>query len=223
VQWSVLRIQNSSFSSKIACIMKLQFHYPLHKMDYSTLLGCYAAGSSNFLPTFRDNPSAPSSEFKKPKGFLNPEKGTSVRSCHCSLLITHKNVVLSYCATKPNISHTIMFPHIKIPSIFLRNSLLHTIEFFSSFCITACSMELEFRLLLLNTSLTRIFLFLVISLYSLLNPFLCPYNLSLLLIYFLLFSYFPPYFWHSLCTVTHVIKFLFFHYAALKLQTVNSS
>jgi hypothetical protein len=39
------------------------------------LVGCYAAGSGNILPKFRDNLSSPSSGFKN-FGFLNPEDGT---------------------------------------------------------------------------------------------------------------------------------------------------
>ena len=35
------------------------------------LLGCYPASSGNFLPTFRDNLSVPSSGFKNPKSFLH--------------------------------------------------------------------------------------------------------------------------------------------------------
>ena len=40
------------------------------------LLGYYIASSGNFLPTFRDTPSVPTSEIKNYFGFLNPEEGT---------------------------------------------------------------------------------------------------------------------------------------------------
>ena len=49
--------------------------------DNCALLGHSAASCGNFLPTFRDNPSVPSSGVKDPNGC--PE--TSARSCHCSL------------------------------------------------------------------------------------------------------------------------------------------
>jgi hypothetical protein len=61
--------------------------------EYCVLLGYDVARSRNFLPTFRDKLSVPSSGFKNqnPFGFLNPEDGTeiSVRSYHyvvCLLL-----------------------------------------------------------------------------------------------------------------------------------------
>ena len=38
--------------------------------ENSALLGCYAASGGNFLPTFRDNLSVPSSGFKNPKVFV---------------------------------------------------------------------------------------------------------------------------------------------------------
>ena len=37
------------------------------RKDNCDLLGCYAAGSGNFLPTFRDNLPVPFSEVKNPK------------------------------------------------------------------------------------------------------------------------------------------------------------
>ena len=56
------------------------------------LLGYYPASSGNFLPTFRDNSSFPSTGFKNPKSLKNPlEMGpigcpeTSVRNYHHSL------------------------------------------------------------------------------------------------------------------------------------------
>ena len=56
------------------------------------LLGYYAASSGNFLPTFRDNSSFPSTGFRNPKSLKNPlEMGpigcpeTSVRNYHYSL------------------------------------------------------------------------------------------------------------------------------------------
>jgi len=47
------------------------------------LLGYYAASTGNFLPTFRDNLSAPSSRVKKAKyfGILTSEDGTDKLSC----------------------------------------------------------------------------------------------------------------------------------------------
>jgi hypothetical protein len=44
------------------------------KVDESrTLLGYYTENGGNFLPTFWDNLSVPSSECKNPKGFSKPE------------------------------------------------------------------------------------------------------------------------------------------------------
>ena len=60
--------------------MTLGFHRDVN--EDSALLGCYAARSGNFLPTFRYKLSAPSSGVKNPKlldldfGFLTPEVGT---------------------------------------------------------------------------------------------------------------------------------------------------
>jgi hypothetical protein len=50
-----------------------------HELDEnSALLGCYAASGGNFLPTFRDNLSVPSSGFKNPKVYLVPEYHFSI-------------------------------------------------------------------------------------------------------------------------------------------------
>jgi hypothetical protein len=43
-------------------------------LENCALLDCYAASSVNFLTTFRENLSVPSSGFKK--GVFNPEDGT---------------------------------------------------------------------------------------------------------------------------------------------------
>jgi len=40
------------------------------------LQGCYTASRGNFLPTFRDSLSVPSSGFENFFGFSNPESGT---------------------------------------------------------------------------------------------------------------------------------------------------
>jgi hypothetical protein len=45
--------------------------------ENSALLGCDAASGGNSLPTFRDNLVVPSSGFKNPFGFLNPEDGAN--------------------------------------------------------------------------------------------------------------------------------------------------
>ena len=47
-------------------------------LENCSLLGYYTASGGNFLPTFRDNLSVPSSEFNNPKGSLYPQYGVYV-------------------------------------------------------------------------------------------------------------------------------------------------
>jgi hypothetical protein len=49
------------------------FHHEV--AENCNLLGYYTASSDNFLPTFWDNPSVPSSRFKNPKESLLPMYG----------------------------------------------------------------------------------------------------------------------------------------------------
>jgi len=102
--------------------------------------------------------------------------------------------------------------------LFLRNSLPHAIDFFFSLCVTTCSIELIFLLLLLNisrgfSSSCHLSMRFLILLYAL-TTFFAP-------LFTFFFFYLPPYFCHSLCNITHVIKFLFSDYVGLILQTVN--
>ena len=51
------------------CVLNIQLieHLCPKYVDYCILLCHYAASSANFLPTFQDNLSVPSSGFKKPE------------------------------------------------------------------------------------------------------------------------------------------------------------
>jgi len=119
-------------------------------------------------------------------------------------------------------SHCIMSLYIKIPS--LCNEIayfIQSITFFFSLRTTACSIQLQFPLFLLSISLAWIF-FSLSSLYVL-RFLILLYALTTFLAFLFtsFFFYLLPYFCHSLCNITHVIKFLFFHYVELILQTLN--
>jgi len=61
-----------------------------------SLLGCYAASSGNFLPTFRDNVSFPSSGFRNPKcSRTQPEDITPNRLSRNVCVIIQKSAVLA--------------------------------------------------------------------------------------------------------------------------------
>ena len=55
------------YTTDVDDVQDLQQRIQIGFKNY-TLLGYYAASSDNFLPTFRDNLSVPSSRFKEPEG-----------------------------------------------------------------------------------------------------------------------------------------------------------
>jgi len=71
---------NNIFFVKICILlMKVWFQTSLQlREEKCVLLSCYAAGSDNFLPTFQEKLSVPSSRFKKPTivGFMTLEDVT---------------------------------------------------------------------------------------------------------------------------------------------------
>jgi hypothetical protein len=76
----------------------LEFRRSLFKLRVSSpkknsaILGYYTASSGNLLPTFRDSPLIPSSEFKNPKGL------EEIINARCGS--TQKSAVLIYFAPK---------------------------------------------------------------------------------------------------------------------------
>jgi hypothetical protein len=66
--------------------------YRCCKLENCALLGYYAASNGNFLPTFRDNLSVPSSGFKNPKDSLLSQYGV----CGCSPVSHYHNCYNSF-------------------------------------------------------------------------------------------------------------------------------
>jgi hypothetical protein len=73
--WSFTVVRLYSNSKSCPLIYKIQYQllisgFRREVAEDCALLGCYVASSGNFLPTFRDNLSVPSSGFKEPFKFL---------------------------------------------------------------------------------------------------------------------------------------------------------
>jgi len=62
------------------------------KVKVCALLGYYTAYDDNFLPTFRDNPSVPSSRVMISKKKVVPKRRQGITTIHC--LITQKSAYL---------------------------------------------------------------------------------------------------------------------------------
>jgi len=69
------------------------------KVNICAFLGYYTAYNGNFLPTFRDNPSVPSSRVKvSKKKKVVPKRRQGITTIHC--LITQKSAYLIYFAVE---------------------------------------------------------------------------------------------------------------------------
>ena len=89
---SKIRVEFTGVCSRYSHLTTLQclIIFDIQWNEDSDLLGYYVASSGNFLPTFRDYVSVPSTGVKKAFGFLTPQDGTegcpatSVRNYHYS-------------------------------------------------------------------------------------------------------------------------------------------